>query len=691
MVNVVGRLPRVSPGEYLDAVGTWVTDRAHGRQFKADELRVSPPSTLEGISKYLGSGMIKGVGPHFAQRLVEAFGDEVFDVIENHPQRLLKVRGIGRERQARILDAWNDQKAIREIMVFLHSHGVGTARAVRIYKTYGSDALKVVRRNPFRLARDIPGIGFRSADEIAGRLGIEPDSPLRIAAGLLFVLQELGGDGHCAATTETWRLRTAELLRVSLDSVIRVSQSVIDSGEVTLDRVDDEELAYLTDVYRAENDLARRLVELLSAPPMLPDINVEKAIEWVEPQVGMKLAPSQKAALGRAVRAKVVVITGGPGVGKTTLVFSLLTILRAKRLQCLLCAPTGRAARRLADTTNGEAKTIHRLLEYNPGSGFRYNENRKLECDVLILDEASMVDVVLMEQLVRALPSTASLVIVGDVDQLPSVGPGQVLRDCIDSGAIPMVRLTEIFRQSAASRIVTNAHRMNEGELPDTKYDPEELGDFYFVEANEPQEVVDRTCTLVKDRIPKRFGLDPIRDVQVLTPMKRSILGSDALNRTLQEILNPESGPQLTRFGWHFRQRDKVMQIENNYDREVFNGDVGVVVAVDQEEGTLEIDFEGRHLVYESGDLDEIVPAYACSIHKSQGSEYPAVVIPVHTQHYMLLYRNVLYTGVTRAKKLVILVGSVRALGMAVERTDQMQRVTGLRSRLRRRAADTGR
>jgi exodeoxyribonuclease V alpha subunit len=684
LATVVGHAPSVTAGEFLDATGAWIVDRDHGRQFKCEQLRVTPPSTLEGIERYLGSGVIKGIGPHFAAKLVAAFGERVFDVIENSPGDLRNVGGIGPGRKEKIVAGWADQRTVRAIMVFLQSHGVGTARAVRIYKTYGQKAIDKVRENPYTLAHDIRGIGFKTADQIARNLGVDPKSEMRARAGLAYVLQELGQEGHVAFPTSGLVERAVKLLEIPEDVVRPALAQEILAGRLVEDSVRGASSIYLFPLFRAETGIAETLRALRDGAHPLPPVDVEAEIARVEGLVRLSLAPGQKEALRLAVRSKALVVTGGPGVGKTTLVDALLRIFEAGRLRTLLCAPTGRAARRLAETTGLEAKTIHRLLEVDASTGeFRRHRENPLECDALVLDEASMVDVVLMHQLLRALPARAALVLVGDVDQLPSVGPGAVLRDVIDSGAVPVVRLTEIFRQAAESRIVVNAHRINRGQMPELRPPaPGKLEDFYFVEADEPPQVAEKLIKLITERIPERFGLHPVRDVQVLTPMNRSELGARALNERLQAVLNPPGKPEVSKFGWIYREGDKVMQVVNDYDKEVFNGDLGFLKTVDGAEREVAVDFDGRTVVYDYGELDEIVPAYACSVHKSQGSEYPAVVIPLHTQHYRMLHRHVLYTGVTRGKKLVVLVGSKKALGIAVRRTEEGARVSGLRERL---------
>ena len=684
LATVVGHAPSVSAGEFLDASGEWIVDREHGRQFKCEQLRVAAPSTPEGIEKYLSSGVIKGVGPHFAAKLVATFGEKVFDIIEQEPKRLRDVPGIGPTRLERITAGWSDQREIRKIMVFLTSHGVGTARAVRIYKTYGARAIDKVRANPYTLAHDIHGIGFQTADQIAKTLGVDPKSEIRAQAGLAWVLQDLSTQGHCAFPVPPLLQAAVKLLDIPDDILRKALALEMTQGRLVADTIGGVEVIYLAGLHRAETALAEGLKALRDGPHPLPAIDVEAEIARVEKDVKLTLAPGQKDALRTAVKSKVLVITGGPGVGKTTLVNSLLRILHEARLRVLLCAPTGRAARRLSETTGAEARTIHRLLEVEPHTGqFKRTRDNPLEADVVVLDEASMVDVVLMNQLVRAIPARAALVMVGDVDQLPSVGPGIVLRDVIDSKAVPVVRLTEIFRQAAASRIIVNAHRINAGIPPELRASTS-LEDFYVVEAEEPAAIVDRILKMVTERIPERFKLDPVRDVQVLTPMNRGELGARALNETLQKALNPPGPPEVVKFGHAYRQGDKVMQIVNDYDKEVFNGDLGFVTRVDETEREMEISYDGRAVVYDFGELDEVVPAYACSIHKSQGSEYPAVIIPLHTQHYRMLNKPVLYTGVTRGKKLVVLVGSRKALNIAVRRAEEAQRISGLRERLGR-------
>jgi exodeoxyribonuclease V alpha subunit len=678
LVTVVGHAATISAGEWVQLSGSWTNDRTHGLQFRAGFLKASPPTTLEGIERYLGSGMIRGIGPVYARKLVRAFGEAVFDLIEAEPGRLREVTGIGPRRAARIVAGWAEQKVIREIMLFLHAHGVGTSRAVRIYKTYGANAVQVITENPYRLARDIRGIGFRTADLVAQKLGIEPTASIRVRAGISFALAEATGAGHCGLPVEELTAQTAALIAVAPALIETALALEIDAGEVIADRLGDQRCVFLAGLYRAEQGIAERLRALAAGAPPWPAIDAGRAIPWVEGRTGLSLAPSQREAFRLALRAKVLVITGGPGVGKTTLVNSILQVLRAKGVQVALCAPTGRAAKRLMDSTGLEARTIHRLLETDPKTGgFKRNEERPLECQLLVVDETSMVDVPLMRALLRALPDEAALLLVGDVDQLPSVGPGQVLADVISAGTLPAVRLTEVFRQAAQSQVIVNAHRINQGEMPELRHDSR--SDFHFVEADDAEEGVRKLLAVVRDRIPARFGLHPVRDVQVLCPMNRGGLGARALNIELQKALNPPGDQRVERFGWTFCPGDKVMQVTNDYDREVYNGDLGVICRIDLEEGELVVRFEEREVVYSFGELDELVLAYATTIHKAQGSEYPAVVIPVTTQHYAMLARNLLYTGVTRGKRLVVLVGQRRALAIAVRNRNTRPRWSKLR------------
>ncbi|MFN2348799.1 MAG: ATP-dependent RecD-like DNA helicase [Thioalkalivibrio sp.] len=680
LVTTIGHAASVSAGEWATASGEWINDRTHGLQFKAQFLRISAPTSLDGIEKYLGSGMIKGIGPVYGKKLVAAFGEQVFDVIEASPDRLREVDGIGPKRAARIVAGWADQKVIREIMMFLHSHGVGTARAVRIFKTYGVDAVQVMSENPYRLAQDIRGIGFKTADAIAMKLGIAPDAMIRVRAGISYALMEAMDEGHCGLPMDELISLAVALLEVAEPLVREALQLETQEGNVIEAPVGETLCVFLAALYRAEETIADRLRQLSQGVPAWPRIDADKALPWIEEQSGLTLAENQAQAIRLAVASKVLVITGGPGVGKTTLVNSILTILRAKQVEILLCAPTGRAAKRLSETTGFEARTIHRLLEIDPAhGGFKRNEDNPLHCDLLVVDEASMVDVRLMQALVRAIPDQAALLIVGDIDQLPSVGPGQVLADVIQSQAIPVVRLTEVFRQAAQSRIITNAHRINQGQVPDLNR-PQEATDFYFVPAEDPEAAVPRILEVVTRRIPQRFGLDPIQDIQVLCPMNRGGVGARSLNAELQQALNPaEPGQGVERFGARFAAGDKVMQIQNDYEKEVYNGDMGRVEALDLEEQELSVCFEGRSVVYGFGELDGLVPGYAVTIHKSQGSEYPAVVIPMLTQHYPMLLRNLLYTGVTRGRRLVVLVGQPKAVAMAVRNASSRKRWTRLR------------
>ena len=677
--TVVGHAATIAAGEFVHATGEWVNDREHGLQFRADFLRTAAPTTREGIEKYLASGMIKGVGPVYAHKLLEAFGERVFEVIENEPTRLREVEGIGPVRARRIVSGWANQRAVREIMIFLHSHGVGTTRAVRIFKTYGPDAIRIISENPYRLARDIRGIGFLSADAIASRLGIEKTALIRARAGISYALAEATDEGHCGLPLDVLVPTAEKLLDIPQARIAEALTLELAGGDVIEDTVGDQRCIFLASLHRAEQTIAAALRAASAGRVPWPQIDADKALPWVESKTGLTLAPSQKAALRLALASKAIVITGGPGVGKTTLLNALLLILRAKGTRLALCAPTGRAAKRLSETTGLEAKTIHRLLEVDPLRGtFRRDERHPLDCDLLIVDETSMVDVPLMSSLMRAVPPRAAVALVGDFDQLPSVGPGQVLADVIASGALPVVRLTEVFRQAAESHIVTNAHRINQGLMPESPGEGE-ASDFYFVKAETPEEGVARVLQIVKERIPRRFGLDPVRDVQVLCPMNRGALGAQSLNVELQKVLNPVREPKVERFGWTYCVGDKVMQVANDYDKEVYNGDLGVVTRVDPSEGELDVDFDGRAVLYDFGELDEIALAYAVTIHKSQGSEYPAVVIPLSTQHYPMLERHLVYTGVTRGKKLVVLVGQPKALAIAVKGTQTRRRWSKLR------------
>ena len=686
LVTVIGTLPQVRAGEWLEAEGWWTIDRDHGQQFKAQVLRTTSPDTVEGMEKYLGSGLIKGIGPGFASRLVKHFGEKVLEIIDTNPQRLTEVDGIGPVRFQKITTAWQEQQKIRKIMVFLHSHGVSTSRAFRIYKTYGDEAIEKVAADPYCLCRDIHGIGFKTADKIAASLGIGNQSDIRARAGVEYVLQEFTKDGHCGNRRENLITSAVKMLEMPQTIVeTAVDYSIQQQRLVEHKQQNESSIIYLSSIDHAENKLAIIIKNLCQGTHPCPTIDIEKALSWVEQKVNLTLAPQQQQAVTMAANHKVMIITGGPGVGKTTVINSIVKIMHAKKLSVVLSAPTGRAAKRMFESTGLSAKTIHRLLEFDPANmDFKHNALNPLNGDLFIVDEVSMLDVILAYRLMQAIPSHAALILVGDVDQLPSVGPGCVLRDLIDSGVIPVCRLNEVFRQAAQSDIIVNAHRVNNGELPLRKNvgdDDSVKTDFYFIEAQDPEKAVDLIRRLVSEAIPARFGFDKFNDIQVLTPMQRGTLGSRGLNVVLQEALNP-SGQSICRYGWTFRTGDKVMQTVNNYDKDVFNGDIGRITEIDEIEQEVVVQFDDRNVTYDYNELDELVLSYATTVHKSQGSEYPVVVMPIHMQHYMLLQRNLLYTAITRGRKLVVMVGLWKAVAIAVKKLSSISRVTLLKERL---------
>ncbi|MDP5110318.1 MAG: ATP-dependent RecD-like DNA helicase [Rickettsiaceae bacterium] len=679
LVTVTGSSPTLSVGEYIKCSGIWHNDRNYGKQFKADFLKALPPDTLEGIEKYLGSGLIKGIGPHFAKKLVSEFGDKVFSVIEETPELLVTLDGVGKVRANSICNNWKDQKVVREIMIFLQSHGVGTTRATRIFKTYGEDAISIVSRNPYQLAKDIRGIGFISADTIANNLGIEKNSLIRARAGLSHLLLEATSNGHCGLPQETLIENSIKLLEIDKSLIDIAIEQEISAKTIICDVIDDKTCVFLASYHFYEQQIAKLLLSIKNSNIDWGDNNALDLLPQIEKELDIKLADNQKDAVVQALSEKLMVITGGPGTGKTTLIRTLLKILESKQLNIKLCAPTGRAAKRLSETTGLGATTIHRLLEIDPTQGgFKYNEDNKLACDYLIVDESSMIDVPLFHSLIKSLPDHAGLLLVGDVDQLPSVGAGQVLKDIISSNVITTIKLTQIFRQAATSDIITNAHNINKGILP--KLDnPVDGTDFYFIQADPGDDIINKIIAITSDRIPKKFKLDPIHDIQLLCPMQRGGSGARSLNVELQKVLNPNYSDGIVKFGQTFAAGDKVMQTENNYDKDTYNGDIGVITGINQEEQEVVINFYGNEVIYEYADLDQITLAYATTIHKSQGSEYPAIIVPITMQSYLMLKRNLIYTAVTRGKKLVIVIGQKKALSMAIKDTKSSNRYSKLK------------
>ncbi len=673
LVAVVGSMPDAHVGSVLSLEGFWKLDGKYGRQFSVEKWEETLPATVYGIEKYLGSGLIKGVGPKFAKRIVQRFGKDTLDVIEQQPDMLVEVEGIGKVRVERIKSSWQEQKEIKNIMVFLQGHEVSTAHATKIFKAYGGESIQVVKENPYRLADDIWGIGFKTADSIAAKLGVGKDRFIRLRSGILYTLNKLSEEGHCYAFREQLIEAAVKLLEVeepeleiTLDEMLR-NKDVIRDGEAI----------YLPPFYFSEAGCARLILKLLGAQRRIY-MDADQVMGKVLEKPGLSYDGIQLQAIRTALLSKVMVLTGGPGTGKTTTTLGIISAYRQAGCSVILAAPTGRAAKRMSEATGMEAKTIHRLLEYKPPEGYQKNEEKPLEGDVLILDECSMIDIVLMYNLLKALPEHMALIMVGDVSQLPSVGAGNVLRDVIDSGRVPVVRLTRIFRQAEGSRIITNAHKINQGLAIDMRGGRD--SDFFFAEES-GEGIVERLVKYCTVNLPRYYHVDAFRDIQVLTPMQRGPVGAANLNQLLQESMNPTS-VCLKRGGVQYRLRDKVMQIRNDYDKEVFNGDIGTITRVDLEDRELTVDFDGREVAYDVTELDELVLAYATTIHKAQGSEYPIVVMPISMSHFVMLQRNLLYTGVTRAKKILVLIGEKKAVYYAIKNAKTGERNTKLAERL---------
>lgn len=676
LVTVVGNLAAVNVGAIIRAKGQWKIDSKFGKQFAAQDYRETIPATVAGIEKYLGSGLIKGIGPAFAKRIVGRFKEDTLRVLEEQSEYLIEVDGIGKKRVEMIKKAWQDQKEIKNVMLFLQSNGVSTAYAVKIYKTYGNKSVEIVTANPFRLADDIWGIGFKTADKIAMQMGFDKNSYERCRAGIVYVLNELSNDGHCYATREQLLEETEKMLELEKTLIDSTLEKVIEERTVIKD---EGECIFLPTFYFSELGVARRIKEITSAESIYHSTDVKAIINSIEKEEKITYDIVQHEAINKAATSKFMVLTGGPGTGKTTTTLAIIKVFQKIGSRILLAAPTGRAAKRMSEATGMESRTIHRLLEFKPPEGYQRNTDNLLECDVLIIDETSMVDIVLMYNLMKAVPNETVVILVGDIDQLPSVGAGNVLKDIIDSGIVNMVKLTRIFRQAQGSSIITNAHKINHGEFPDLKGG--RLSDFFFIEEDDPLKVVQTIKELCIKRLPNFYKVDAINDIQILCPMQRGETGAHNLNIILQEALN-KSDISIKYGGTIYKTGDKVMQIKNNYDKNVFNGDIGSIESIDLEEKTLVLNFDGNHINYDSTELDEVVLAYATTVHKSQGSEYKIVISPFTIQHYVMLQRNLLYTCVTRAKKIMVLVGTKKAVGIAVRNKKPTQRNTRLAQRL---------
>ena len=681
LVSVVGTMPDTHVGSVLSLEGFWKMDARYGRQFSVERFEETLPATVYGIEKYLGSGLIKGVGPKFAKRIVQKFGKDTLNVIEETPDELITVEGIGKIRVERIKKSWLEQKEIKNIMLFLQSHEVNTTHATKIFKTYGSDSINVVQENPYRLVDDVWGIGFKTADMIAGKLGIEKGRFIRLRSGLFYTLNKLAEDGHCYGERDQLIEKAVELLEVETPEL----EITLDEMLRTEDVLRDEEAIYLPPFFFSETGCAKRLIKLLISEHKVK-MDVQAVMAQVQKQSGITYDEIQLEAIRTAISSKAMVLTGGPGTGKTTVAMGIISAYRKAGCRIILAAPTGRAAKRMSETTGMEAKTIHRLLEYKPPEGYQKNEENPLDGDVLILDECSMIDVMLMYNLLKAVPEHMTLIMIGDTDQLPSVGAGNVLKDIIASERIPVVRLNRIFRQAQGSKIIMNAHRINKGEPIDMRGGKE--SDFFFAGKESNEEVVDTLVRFCTENLPRYYHVDAFQDIQVLTPMQRGICGAANLNQVLQEAMNP-SKIFLRRSGTQYRLHDKVMQIRNNYDKEVFNGDIGTICKVDMEERELTVDYEGREILYDVSELEELVLSYATTIHKAQGSEYPIVVMPFTMSHFVMLQRNLLYTGVTRAKKILVLIGEKKAVSYAIKNETTGARNTKLARRLMTDSAES--
>lgn len=682
LVTVVGFSSEAAVGSTITAHGEWVQNKNYGEQFAAQVIHIIPPNSVDEIEKYLSSGVIKGIGVQLAKKLVLAFGDKVLDVIEHTPQKLLTVENVGAHRLQMIKESWQENRSIRKIMVFLQTHGISPSKAIKIYQKYGEDAVDVVRQDPYRLAKDIPGIGFQTADQIAIRLGVDTQSQIRAKAGLIYALSEKSKNGHCAYPQDKLLNDSKIILNGDEKIIAEALDQEISAGFLTKDTIEGYECIFLTSLYRVEKSVAETIVSLqVGVPPWPHPKSLDKDLRKTEKKLKLSLAPLQKLAIQTALINKICVITGGPGTGKSTLTLALTNYLKNLDIRITLCSPTGRAAKRLSECTGLEAKTIHRTLMYDPDLGdFKYNSFKPLETDFVLIDEASMLDIYLAQSLFRAIPSHAVVVIVGDVDQLPSVGPGQFLKDLIDSGLVPVVTLSQIFRQAKESHIIQAAHQVNHGILPDLT--PHRQSDFFFLERNTPESVAATILELMHHRLPSAYGYDPIHDIQVLCPMIKGEAGVKNLNNKIQQLINAHPIALIEKSGLRYGVGDKVMITENDYDKDIFNGDMGLIERVNTEEQTLTIVIDKRLVEFKFSELQTVQPSYAITIHKSQGSEYPVVIIPVVLEHAILLQKNLIYTAMTRGKKLVVMVGQVKALSMAVHDLKKRKRWTKLKERL---------